>query len=73
VVASLAACWSELSGLLVSSSVSSRTSRLLIDLLCLILFVCRYPSFFSKRGVCFLTVTVVLNVAIIGERSEVMS
>jgi len=45
----------------------------LIDLPCLILFVCKYPSMFLSSGVGFVTITDVLNVAIIGEWFEVKS
>jgi len=75
-VASLAACWCKLSRLLVASSRSSCYLSF-IDRFNLSCIICLYVSQFGlelcKRGVGFLTITDVLNVAIIGERSEVKS
>ena len=75
-VASLAACWSKLSRLLVSSSVSSCSLSFigkftLSHIMCL--WVSQFVFQLCKHGVGFLTITNVLNVAIIGERSEVKS
>jgi len=46
--ASLAACWSKLSRLLVPSSLSSCSLSFTDRFLCLALFVCRYPSLFLR-------------------------
>jgi len=62
--------------LLVSDSISSCPLNF-IDKFTLSCIICLYVSYFvfelCKRGVGFLTITDVLNVAIIGERSEVKS
>jgi hypothetical protein len=75
-VASLTACWSILSRLLVSNSTSS-CSLSFIDrftLSCIIrLLVSQFVCELGKRGVGFLTITDVLIVAIIGEWSEIRS
>jgi len=75
-VASLAACWSKLSRLLVCSS-TYLCSLSFIDRFTLSCIIClqvsQFVFEFCKRGVGFLTITDVLNVDIIGEWSEVKS
>jgi hypothetical protein len=71
----LAACWSKLSRLLVYSSISSCSlSFIRITLFCIIcLQVTHFVFELCMRGVGFLTITDVLNVAIIGEWPDVKS
>ena len=75
-VASLAACWSNLSKFLVYGSISSCSLSFInrFTLSCIIcLQVSRFVFELCKRGVGFQTITDVRNVAVMGEWSEVKS